>query len=475
MNFGYGIEVKLTDPDNEAFNIKVDDCFIHHLTAGAFYISSSTLTTIDTILVKNTVISNQPQRNAIYLRKPKGKGYDGPSFNCAIIENCLILDAPYAMYIEAPTDGTTPEVLVDHVTVDRCGAGIKSSIPGGNITNSVVYGFDDDNPGYAFRLTGTEDIPTVISDVIYTGDLDFTGTVNATNVEAEAAIFTDRANGDYSLASNSPGYQGAPDGTDLGMIGLEGTPLPPKYDFTVKVEGSGYIKNPYLGTESFYEGSEIKVEIEDDYEDNFLYYYGGTNPDDQLDWRDDKSDKEMRIIITQDTVITAVFKTLDDDQKLTTSVNGHGSVDPAGENMYWLGEIVELTATPDDGYEFVNWTTGVNGDTIDTDAQIEIVMESDTALIANFAVATGIKLNSTVNLNVYPNPTSGAVRVSISDDVVGASTLEVYDITGKVISSIIVENGQKIVDIDLSSVHAGVYFGVLKTANKTQSFKIIKK
>jgi len=184
MNFGYCISVKLT-ADDAPFDINVDNCFIHDLTAGAIYISSSTLATINSLSVTNTVISNQPQRNAIYLRKPKGKGYDGQSFNKAKIENCLIFDAPYAMYIEAPTDGTIPEVIVNHVTVDRCGYGILSKIPGGIVTNSVIYGFDDENPGTAFSLIGTDDNPTVISDVIYTGALSFTDVVNATNVEAQ--------------------------------------------------------------------------------------------------------------------------------------------------------------------------------------------------------------------------------------------------------------------------------------------------
>jgi len=174
-------------------------------------------------------------------------------------------------------------------------------------------------------------------------------------------------------------------------------------------------------------------------------------------WRDDKSDKEIRIIIAQDTIITAVFKTLPDDQTLTTSVVGEGTVTPVGANMYWLGEIVEVTATP-------------------TDDNIEIIMDSDMTLIANFSsIVSGIKSNSGIDLNVYPNPTLGTVQVTISDDVVGTSTLEIYDITGKAISSIIVDNGQKNIEFDLSSVSAGVYFGVLKTANKTQSFKIIKK
>ena len=326
------------------------------------------------------------------------------------------------------------------------------------------------DPGYAFETYGV----SVVSDVIYTGKLYFEDGVDSTNLVATEAIFVDRDNGDYNLAANSPGYQGASDGTDLGMIGLDGTPLPPKYDLTVALEGSGYIKNPYLGTESFFVGTEVKIETEDDYEDNFIYYFAGTNREDTVEWREGKSDHEVRWMITQDTIITAVFKALPDDQTLTTSVVGQGTVSPDGTNMYWLGEIVEVKATANEGEEFIAWINAA-GDTITTDAKYEFTMDTVMTLIANFSGTTALKEMNVNNItSVYPNPTTGTVYVTINDNAFALS-IDILDITGKLVSKMYNLNGQKKVEVDLSSVPAGIYFGMLKTETNTQTFKIIKK
>ena len=169
--FGYGVAVKLA-LGSDAFSIRIDDCFVHSSNRGAVYVSSSTEAPMDSMIITNCVFSNAPLRNAIYLRKAKGGDWDGPSFNHATIKNCLILDAPKAIYIEAPTDGTIPTVVVDHVTIDRCGDGVVSKLSGVNFSNMVIYG-----EGYAFETYGG----AVVSDVIYTGKLYFDGGVDSTN------------------------------------------------------------------------------------------------------------------------------------------------------------------------------------------------------------------------------------------------------------------------------------------------------
>jgi hypothetical protein len=84
-----------------------------------------------------------------------------------------------------------------------------------------------------------------------------------------------------------------------------------------------------------------------------------------------------------------------------------------------------------------------------------------------------IKSSSTTK--VYPNPTQGLFRISLGEDITGESIVEIFDITGKVISKINVPNGQNNVEIDLSSSPAGMYFGIVKRANISDSFKVIKK
>lgn len=70
----------------------------------------------------------------------------------------------------------------------------------------------------------------------------------------------------------------------------------------------------------------------------------------------------------------AVTVVADDDE--------HGSVDGGGD--YCEGASVTVTATPDDGYRFVNWTQG--GSQVSTDAVYTFTLSEDISLTANFAV-----------------------------------------------------------------------------------------
>lgn len=64
---------------------------------------------------------------------------------------------------------------------------------------------------------------------------------------------------------------------------------------------------------------------------------------------------------------------------LSVSTNGNGTVSSEG-GEYALGASVTLTATADSGWQFVNWS----GDAEGTAADIQIVMDSDKSVIANF-------------------------------------------------------------------------------------------
>jgi hypothetical protein len=79
------------------------------------------------------------------------------------------------------------------------------------------------------------------------------------------------------------------------------------------------------------------------------------------------------------------------------------------------------------------------------------------------------------SVNVYPNPTTGPVQISIGNDVVGASSIKIFDVTGKVISRVDNLNGLEEVSVDLSSAPAGIYIGMLRSESKAHTFKILKR
>ena len=86
---------------------------------------------------------------------------------------------------------------------------------------------------------------------------------------------------------------------------------------------------------------------------------------------------EYTFAVEADVELVANFK-LDSHTVAATAENG--TVTGAGE--YTHGTEVTLTATPAEGYEFVNWTAGK--DTVSTEATYTFTVEADVNLVANF-------------------------------------------------------------------------------------------
>lgn len=72
-----------------------------------------------------------------------------------------------------------------------------------------------------------------------------------------------------------------------------------------------------------------------------------------------------------------------------TSADINKGTAEVSSNVVYSGEDVILTATPAEGYEFVNWT--VNGQVVSTDALYQPTITDHTNFVANFEVASGIE------------------------------------------------------------------------------------
>jgi len=75
---------------------------------------------------------------------------------------------------------------------------------------------------------------------------------------------------------------------------------------------------------------------------------------------------------------------------LTTASTAGGTVTipGVGTNTYDKGAVVNLVATPDDGYNFVNWTGDIGSIADDEDATTTITMNGDYTITANFGLGT---------------------------------------------------------------------------------------
>lgn len=137
----------------------------------------------------------------------------------------------------------------------------------------------------------------------------------------------------------------------------------------------------------------------------------------------------------------------------------------------------ETVNTEEFGQRFVN-ISDFNG----RDVYIAFVHHTNTnetedsyaLVIDDIAVEAGLDIEDeeiiAVN-RVYPNPTSGVVTVETASE--GASSVEVYDIYGKMVLSQQITDGNA--TVNLSNCADGTYFFRIINANDVQTLKIVKK
>jgi len=101
-------------------------------------------------------------------------------------------------------------------------------------------------------------------------------------------------------------------------------------------------------------------------------------------WTGDVTETDAEITVTMDENknITAHFVKIGEDMfSLTIDTEGKGSTEPSvGTYAYNKGEEVNVIATPDEGYYFVNWT----GDYESEEKEIKISMDRDIEIKAHF-------------------------------------------------------------------------------------------
>ena len=98
-----------------------------------------------------------------------------------------------------------------------------------------------------------------------------------------------------------------------------------------------------------------------------------------------------------------------------------GTVDGGGN--YDLMTQVEIRATPNTGYRFVEWNDGL------TENPRMVTIVSDTQFVAHFAPIEGIEeALSQEEFHVVPNPANGQVEITSSHLV---TRIEAYDEGGK--------------------------------------------
>jgi uncharacterized repeat protein (TIGR02543 family) len=159
--------------------------------------------------------------------------------------------------------------------------------------------------------------------------------------------------------------------------------------------------------------------------------------------------------------------------KLSVDHSGNGIVYPYKINVT-KGEDIEISATPDDGWQFDSWT----GDITDTENPITITMDNNITVMANFKeIETGIvKKRNKDEINVYPNPIKHGA--SIAYYVSERSNVEVciYNHLGRKTTTLISKSqsaGEHSIYWDAEDCSQGIYFYKIRIGNDEISGKMV--
>ena len=128
--------------------------------------------------------------------------------------------------------------------------------------------------------------------------------------------------------------------------------------------------------------------------------------------------------VTEDVTLTAVFEAAPVHYTVTIVIEGQGTV--TGDGQYLAGQIATLTATPAEGYRFVEWRNGTQ--VLSTDNPFSYTVNANVTITAVFA-QDGIDDVDMSDVTIYSTDSKIVVRGAENQSVY------VFDVNGRVITS----------------------------------------
>ncbi|MBU0476267.1 MAG: T9SS type A sorting domain-containing protein [Bacteroidetes bacterium] len=162
------------------------------------------------------------------------------------------------------------------------------------------------------------------------------------------------------------------------------------------------------------------------------------------------------------------------------TIEGNGTVEFSPERLgltFVTGTSVTITAIPDTGNQFVEWT----GDLIGTDNPATITATGKKDITAIFSPSTdvdddlSIPVEYSLNQN-YPNPFNPSTTISFSLKQSGFTSLVVYDILGREIATLVnnqMNVGKYNIAFNASEISSGIYFYQIKSGDFSKTMKMM--
>lgn len=148
-----------------------------------------------------------------------------------------------------------------------------------------------------------------------------------------------------------------------------------------------------------------------------------------------------------------------------------GTVEGAGD--YQPGDMVEVTAIPNEGWGFISWTN-LFGGVVSTDSSYSFIMpESNMTLIANFEYFTGTDDLTGIyrDIRIFPNPAGDIVHLHADNKLIGTN-YTITDLAGKTVLTGKIQSEKAV--LDLGNLQGGIYIFSI-TGHMNQPVRIIKR
>ncbi len=174
---------------------------------------------------------------------------------------------------------------------------------------------------------------------------------------------------------------------------------PAEYTLTMAVNGSGST-TPAVGGHTYRAGTVVNITATPEPYWQFDNWTGDVaNPNSATTTVTMDADKTVTANFSQAVTYT-----------LTMAVNGDGSTTPpVGNHTYPSGTVVNITATPDAGWKFINW----EGDVADPNsANTTVTMDADKTVIAVFRVST-VEVNEGNTIYLTPGGSQSDIPLDI--------------------------------------------------------------
>lgn len=160
--------------------------------------------------------------------------------------------------------------------------------------------------------------------------------------------------------------------------------------------------------------------------------------------------------------------------QVTANVSPAGSGTVQGAGIFIDGSNINLSATPQPGFEFVEWQE--DAATLGSTASLPISVNARRNLTAVFrTISTNVRDIEGLSAQLYPNPAKKVAYLNIQQAVAKDLQVSVRNVSGQLHQSFSIprQNGQTLIPIDLSELNSGLYLIEIQSKEGMRVLKLI--